>query len=85
MARVTVNDETWQDFRLLAERRGGVSRTLAELVSREVRRHLEQELRAGTAAAHEALAALDEARELTRQLGAVTDRLEALAAASSRS
>jgi post-segregation antitoxin (ccd killing protein) len=83
MARVTVSDETWQDFRRLAERRGGVSRTLAELVSREVRRHREQELRAGTAAAHEALAALDEARELTSQLGAIAARLEAVATASS--
>jgi hypothetical protein len=82
MARVTVSDETWHSFRLLAERRGGVSKTLAELVSREVRQHREQELRAGTAAAREAFTALDEARELTQQLGAITARLESLASTS---
>jgi CRP-like cAMP-binding protein len=83
MARVTVNDEIWQHFRRLAEPSGGVSRKLGELVSREVRRHREHELRAGTASAREALTALDEARELARQLGAIADRLEAVADASS--
>jgi post-segregation antitoxin (ccd killing protein) len=83
MARVTVNDETWQHFRRLAEPSGGVSRKLGELVSREVRRHREHQLRAGTASAREALSALDEARELARQVGAIVDRLEAVAGASS--
>jgi hypothetical protein len=79
MARVTVTDAMWQDFRRLAERRGGVSKTLGEIVSREVRRQREQELRAGTAMARETLDALDEARELTQQLDAITGRLESLA------
>jgi hypothetical protein len=83
MARVTVDDETWQRFRRLAEPSGGVSRKLGELVSREVRRDRELELRAGTASLREALTALDEARDLYRELGAITSRLEAVAAASS--
>jgi hypothetical protein len=84
MARVTVSDETWQRFRRLAEPTGGVSRKLGELVSREVRRHREQELRAGTAVAREALDALDETRELAQYLEAITARLEALAGSSTR-
>jgi hypothetical protein len=82
MARVTVSDETWQQFRRLAERNGGVSKTLGGLVLGEVRRHREQELRAGTAAAREALVALDDARALTQELNAITTRLEALARSS---
>jgi hypothetical protein len=84
MARVTASDETWQHFRRIAEPSGGVSRKLGELVSREVRRHREQELRAGTAVAREALDALDETRALAQYLEAITARLESLAGASTR-
>ncbi len=76
MARVSVTDEVWVDFRAAIGFRP-ISEALGELVEREVQRYRSQRLRAGELEPRELLAALERAREQQADLEAIIALLEA--------
>ncbi len=77
MARVQVDDETWQQFRGIAGHRP-ISEILGELVEREVRNAQSARLREGRLDDIQIVKALDTARELQVDLAATVSRLESL-------
>lgn len=77
MARVQVDDVTWERFRGIAGHRS-LSEILGELVEREVRKAQSAELRGGRLGDHEVVEALTKARELQADLAAIVARLESL-------
>ncbi len=82
MARVRVEEQTWRDFRheigphTVAER-------LGELVVRDLAECRRRRLHTGELDQRELQQALEEARALSRDLQAITKRLEALEGGSS--
>ena len=77
MARVHVDDETWNQFRAIAGCRP-ISEILGELVKREVRSAQSARLRDGRLDDIEVVEALGTARELHADLVAIVARLESL-------
>ena len=77
MARVQVDDATWQEFRGIAGFQP-ISEILGELVEREVHNARSARLRDGRLEDREVVDALDKARELQADLAAIVARLESL-------
>src|SRR4051812_18687548 len=82
-ARVKVTDDVWRDFRLVAAYRS-VAVALGDRVTGAVERYRADRLRAGHADDRELLAALDRARELYDDVGAIVARPEQRADAAER-
>lgn len=79
MARITVSDEVWGEFREAARVRAiSVTAYLAQLVSKEVLKLRADGARAETLTARHAAAALADARSLGKDLAAIANRLEVL-------
>ena len=77
MARVQVDDETWQEFRAFVGSRP-ISELLGELVEREVRKARSARLRDGRLDDRELVDALERAREQQADIAAIIARLESL-------
>jgi hypothetical protein len=75
MARVQVDDATWQVFKNAAGETP-ISELLGQLVTRHVQRHRARQAEAGTIEDRDLLAALERATELQRDLGRLVERLE---------
>lgn len=75
MARVSVTDQTWNDYRALLGSRP-VSEALGALVEREVDRHHARRLKTGTLDDRELVDALDRARQQHADLTQIVTRLE---------
>jgi len=75
MARVQVDDATWQVFKGTS---GGtpIGEVLGQLVIRHVHRHQARQAEAATIGDRELLDALQRAAELQRDLGRLVERLE---------
>ncbi len=79
MARITVTDEVWGEFREASRVRGiSVTRYLAQLVSKEVTNLRAGAAKAETLTARHAASALADARSLRDDLEEITRRLEVL-------
>ncbi len=79
MARITVTDEVWGEFREASRVRGiSVTAYLAQLVSREVTTLRAGAAKAETLTARHAASALADARSLRDDLDEITRRLEML-------
>lgn len=72
-----VDDETWREFRVVADGRS-ISEVLGELVEREVRRARSTRLRDGTLTDRELVEALARARDQAEDLQAIVTRLQSL-------
>ncbi len=77
MARVRVDEQTWQDFRHEIGPRT-VAERLGELVVRDLAERRRRRLHTGELDQREVQQALDQARTISRDLAAITKRLEAL-------
>lgn len=75
MARVHVDDATWQTFKS-ATGYTPISEVLGQLVTRHVHNHQARQAEAGELGDRELLDALERARELQRDLGWLVQRLE---------
>ena len=75
MARVHVDDTTWQVFKNAAGQTP-ISGLLGQLVTRHVNHHQARQAHADTLADRELLDALQRATELQRDLGRLIERLE---------
>ena len=75
MARVQVDDATWQVFKTAAGETP-ISELLGQLVSRYVQRHQAREAEAAKIGDRELLEALQRATGLQRDLSRLVDRLE---------
>jgi hypothetical protein len=75
MARVRVDEQTWREFRQAVGYRP-IAERLGELVARDVAAYRRHRLRAGDLQGREVLDALERADHLSRDLAAVTERLE---------
>jgi hypothetical protein len=75
MARVHVDDVTWQGFKSTAGDMP-ISELLGQLVTRHVERHRAREAEAATIGDRELLEALERAVELHQDLGRLVERLE---------
>ena len=82
MARVACSDETWSEFKRLAQTDGRqqVNEYLGALVTNEVASRNRLRARAEDATARQVLAALDQVTDLRADLEGITARLEQLAA-----
>ena len=78
MARVRVEAQAWREFRH-AIGPLTVSQRLGELVLRDLAERCRRRLHAGQLDAREVQQALEQAQALSRDLAAITKRLEALA------
>ena len=79
MARITVTDQVWGEFREAAHARGiSVTTYLAQLVSKEVTHLRADAAKADSLTSRHAAAALADARSLRDDLAAITRRLEYL-------
>jgi hypothetical protein len=77
MARVSVSDDVWADFRGAIGSRP-ISEALGELIEREVQRYRSRHLHDGQLEPRELLDALDRARAQQADLETIVARLEAL-------
>ncbi len=77
MARVRVDEPTWREFRQAVGYRP-IAERLGELVARDVAAYRRHQLQAGDLHARAVLDALDRADALSRDLAAITERLEQL-------
>ncbi|MDQ3880977.1 MAG: hypothetical protein M3295_07890 [Chloroflexota bacterium] len=77
MARVRVDDQTWREFRHEIGS-STVAQRLGELVARHLGERRRRRLHNGQLEAREVQQALEQAAELSRDLAAITRRLEAL-------
>jgi len=75
MARVQVDDATWQGFKRAAGDTP-ISELLGQLVTRHVHNHQARQAEAATIDDRELLDALERATELHRNLGRLVERLE---------
>jgi hypothetical protein len=75
MARVHVDDATWQVFKSAAGETP-ISELLGELVTRHVHRYQARRAEDGSIDDHELVEALERAIELQRDLGQLISRLE---------
>ncbi len=75
MARVSVPDQVWADFRALAEP-DTIATALGRLVQREVDREHARRLKTATLDDQELVDTLDRAQELHADLTQIVDRLE---------
>ncbi len=75
MARVRVDDGTWQVFKTAAGETP-ISELLGQLVARHVQHHQAREAEAAKIGDRELLEALQRAIELQRDLGRMVERLE---------
>ena len=75
MARVHVDDATWQTFKSAAGYTP-ISEVLGQLVTRHVHNHQARQAAAGELGDRELIDALERARELQRDLGWLVQRLE---------
>ena len=83
MARVRVDDQTWREFRHELGP-NTVAQRLGELVARDLGERRRRRLHTGQLDRREVQQALEQAAELSRDLAAITRRLEALAGAQWR-
>ena|SRR6266851_781416 len=77
MARVRVDEQTWREFRHVIGP-ATVSQRLSELVLRDLAERRRRRLHAGQLDAREVQQALEQTHALSRDLAAITKRLEAL-------
>jgi hypothetical protein len=75
MARVQVDDSTWQEFKTAAGETP-ISELLGQLVTRHVQHHRAHEAAAAKIGDRELLEALQRATELQRDLSRLVERLE---------
>lgn len=84
MARVSVTDDIWADFRIALGHRS-VSDALGAFVEGEVERYRSRRVREGQLEPRELVDALEQARRQRDDLAAIVERLEALDAQAGES
>lgn len=83
MARVRVDEKTWREFRQAVGAQP-IAERLGELVARDIAAHRRHRMQTGDLTAREVLHALERVGEMSRDLDAITRRLELLRTAPRR-